>query len=147
MLKEVSDHFEVLTLVHQTIDNMIEGLSQDQWLYRPNGTFNNIASIIDHTARVEKKFISAISGEPLDIDTQAPFKESQWDVPTIQKAWVDTLPYTRDVLERLTESDLDKPGLSLRVGELNRRQLIVFTISHTTHHRGQIPLVMKLFQG
>ncbi|GMA64269.1 DinB family protein [Alicyclobacillus fastidiosus] len=147
MLREVSDHFKVLTLVHKSIDTMVEGLSQEQWLHRPNGTFNNIASIIDHTSRVEKKFMSAISGQALDIDTQAPFKQNHWDVPAIQQAWAETLPYSRDVLERLTESDLEKPGLSLRVGDLNRRQLIVYTVGHTTHHRGQIPLVMKLFQG
>lgn len=144
MLKEVSDHFEVLTLVHSSIDKMVEGLSQEQWLYRPNGTFNNIASIIDHISRVEKKFMSAISGQPLDIDTQLPFKDMHWDVSMTQQAWADMLPYCRSVLESLTEFGLEEPGLSLRVGDLNRRQLIVYTIGHTTHHRGQIPLILKL---
>jgi hypothetical protein len=46
MLKEVSDHFEVLTWVHNSIDKIVEGLTQEQWLLRPNWTFNNIASII-----------------------------------------------------------------------------------------------------
>jgi uncharacterized damage-inducible protein DinB len=147
MLKEISDHFEVLTWVHNSIDKMVEGLTQEQWLHRPNGTFNNVASIIDHVTRVEKKFMSAISGQTLDIDTQAPFKESNWDVSAVHQAWANTLLYSHSVFENLTESDFEKPGLSLRIGELNRRQLIVYTIAHTTHHRGQIPLVIKLIQG
>jgi len=146
MLKEVADHFQVLTLVHRSIDKMMEGLTQEQWLQRPKGAFNNIASIIDHITRVEKKFMAAISGKPSDIDTQLPFQGSHWDVVVIQQAWADVLSYSQSVLESVTAADLEKTGLSLRVGELNRRQLIVYTIGHTTHHRGQIPLVLKLMQ-
>ncbi|MCL6442676.1 MAG: DinB family protein [Alicyclobacillus sp.] len=147
MLKEVLDQFNVLTLVHKSIDQMTDGLTQDEWLKRPRDRFNNVASIIDHITRVERKFMSAVSGQPLEIDTQAPFRESDWDVPAIRKAWADILPYEQSVLESLTESDLEKPGLSLRIGELNRRQLLGYTIGHTAHHRGQIPLVLKLIRG
>lgn len=144
MLREVSDHFEVLSMIHSSIDKMVVGLTEQQWLQRPGEGFNNIASIIDHITRVEKKFFSAVSGQSLELDTQVPFKANEWDVSTIQQDWTAILPFSRDVLEGLSQEDLDSPGLSLRVGELNKRQLIVYAIAHTTHHRGQIPLVLKM---
>ncbi|GMA60345.1 DinB family protein [Alicyclobacillus fastidiosus] len=144
MLKEVSDHFEVLSMIHGSIDKMLDGLTEQQWLQRPNDGFNNIASIIDHITRVEKKFFSAVAGQSLELDTQAPFKAGQWDVSAIQQEWAAILRFSRDVLEGLSQEDLDSPGLSLRVGDLNKRQLIVYAIGHTTHHRGQIPLVLKM---
>lgn len=144
MLKEVSDYFEVLSMVHSSIDKMLDGLTVEQWLQRPSDGFNNVASILDHMIRVEKKFFSAVAGQSLELDTQEPFKAGQWDVAAIQKDWAASLPLIRDALEGLSQDDLDLPGLSLRVGELNKRQLIVYAIGHTTHHRGQIPLVLKM---
>jgi hypothetical protein len=36
MIKEVTDQFEVLIMVHSSVDNMLEGLTNEQWLFRPN---------------------------------------------------------------------------------------------------------------
>lgn len=144
MLKEVSDQFEVLSLVHSSIDNMIGDLSDEQWVLQPRDNLNNIASIVHHIILVEKKFMSAISGAPLDIDTGAPFKDPHLDVAAIRKAWANSLSQSRAVLDGLSDADLDKPGLSLRIGDLNKRQLITYTVGHTTHHRGQVPLILKM---
>ncbi|MDP9727114.1 DinB family protein [Alicyclobacillus tolerans] len=147
MLKEVEDQYQVLTMVHQSIDQMLEGLHQDDWQKCPKAGFNSIVSILDHVILVEKKFFSAVSGNPMDMDTQLPFKVDHWDVSAVQQAWSEILPYAQSVLEPLNASDLEKPGLNLRVGQLNRRQLITYAIGHTTHHRGQIPLLLKLLKG
>jgi uncharacterized damage-inducible protein DinB len=144
MIKELSDQFDVLTMVHRSIDQMVDGLTDDQWLFRPNDKWNNIAAVIDHVTRVEKRFFAAIGGKTLDIDAGQPFKENQWNVQHIKEAWKNTLDEHKAILETVKESDLDQPGLTLRVGALNRRQLLTYAISHTTHHRGQIPLILKL---
>ncbi|MDQ0188525.1 DinB family protein [Alicyclobacillus cycloheptanicus] len=144
MIKELSDQFDVLTMVHRSIDQMVDGLTDDQWLFRPNDKWNNIAAVIDHVTRVEKRFFAAIGGKTLDIDAGQPFKENQWNVQQIKEAWKNTLDEHKAILETVKESDLDQPGLTLRVGALNRRQLLTYAISHTTHHRGQIPLILKL---
>lgn len=144
MLTEVKDHFEVLTKAHQSIDKMLENLTAEQWSARPQGTFNSIASVVDHVCRVEHKFMSAVSGQSIDIDTQLPFKEATWDVASIQSTWANMLPEWEGVLEQVTADDLERDGLKLGIGTLNRRQLIVYGMGHTLHHRGQIPLLLKL---
>ncbi len=144
MLKELADQFEVFKFVHNSIEQMVGDLSEEQWLAKPNEQFNNIASIVDHVTRVERKFFSALTGQMEGIDTQAPFKANSWDVAAIRKSFADVVPYVESVLENLTAEALDEPGLKLRSVELNKRQLISFAITHSTHHRGQIPLVLKL---
>ncbi len=144
MIKEVTDQLEVLTMVHRSVDKMLEGLTNEQWLFRQNDKWNNIAAVIDHVTRVEKKLIAAVGGKTLDIDAWQPFKENFWDVKKIKEAWSSSSAESKSVLDTLSESALDLPGLTLGGGALNRRQLLTFTISHTTHHRGQISLILKM---
>ncbi|MHB1627204.1 MAG: DinB family protein [Bacilli bacterium] len=145
MIAEAADYFALLKAIHQSIDDMTASLTEEQWLRRPQENFNNIAAIIDHVTRVEKRFMAAVAGETMDTDAGAPFKATHWNVGEIRQAWRDVLLYSEAALDKCAETDLVKPGLTLRIGELNRRQLIVYTIAHTTHHRGQIPLVTKQF--
>ncbi|MCL6632372.1 MAG: DinB family protein [Alicyclobacillus herbarius] len=145
MIQEVADLYDLLSKVHGTIDAMVADLSDEQWLKKPLPNWNNIASIIEHVTRVERKFFSAVGGQAEDIDVGAPFRANSWDLNAVRQAWADSLPYAEHVLEPLQAEDLTAPGMNLGVGKLNKRQLIAYAISHTAHHRGQIPLVKKLF--
>ncbi len=144
MVPEVADLYALLQSVHESVDQMVQDLTDEQWLTKPLPNFNNVASVIDHITRVEKKFFSGLAGESLDIDTQAPFKAESWDLNAIRHDWSASLPYAAQVLENVKEEELSQLGLRLRVGELNKRQLIAYAIAHAAHHRGQIPLIKKL---
>jgi len=144
MIKEVADLFELLTAIHHTIDQNINTLSDEEWLQKPQDNFNNIASIVDHMTRVEDKFMSILSGNVKEVDTQGPFKSTSWDVASIRQQWSESLANAKFVLDQLRVEDLDQHAAKLGIGELNKRQLISYTIAHTAHHRGQLPLVRKL---
>lgn len=144
MIREVADEYQILRAVHASIDKMLEGLSDEQWVTKPLPNFNAIAAVMDHVVRVEKRFMSAIAGEEIDTKSMEPFAVDHWDVSAIRDAWAASLPYAEQVLATVTESDLIKTGLKLGVGEMNRRQLLTYAIAHATHHRGQIPLLRKL---
>ncbi|MCF8566130.1 DinB family protein [Alicyclobacillus tolerans] len=144
MIQESADQFALLTAIHASIDKMVEGLSDEQWLKKPGDGYNNVASILDHVCRVEQKFFAALAGENVDIDTQAPFKAASWDLAAIRTAWQDSLSRAQSALAGLTEASMGEPGMKLGIGDLNKRQLISYAIAHTAHHRGQIPIVKKL---
>lgn len=144
MIKEVADLFELLTAIHHTIDQNINTLGDEEWLQKPQDNFNNIASIVDHMTRVEDKFMSILSGNVKEVDTQGPFKSTSWDVTSIRQQWSESLANAKFVLDQLRVEDLDQHAAKLGIGELNKRQLISYTIAHTAHHRGQLPLVRKL---
>ncbi len=144
MIQEVSDLYALLTAVHESIDNMLNDLTDGQWLKKPLPNFNNVASVVDHITRVEKKFLSGIEGALLETNPGEPFKVEQWDLFAIRQAWAASLPYAGQVLTKVTLEDLTDQGMKLGIGELNKRQLISYTIAHATHHRGQIPLIKKL---
>ncbi len=144
MIQEVSDLYGLLSAVHTSIDAMLEGLTEEQLLAKPRQDFNNIASVIDHIARVEKRFFSVIAGAEEDVNSSEPFKAESWDLSAIRQRWAESLPYAERSLSALTEDNLSEHGLKVGIGSLNKRQLISYTIAHTTHHRGQIPLIRKL---
>ena len=144
MIQEVSDLYGLLSAVHTSIDAMLEGLTDEQLLAKPRQDFNNIASVIDHIARVEKRFFSVIAGAEEDVNSGEPFKAESWDLAAIRQRWAESLPYAEKSLSALTEDNLSEHGLKVGIGTLNKRQLISYTIAHTTHHRGQIPLIRKL---
>ncbi len=147
MITEVRDAYVVLESVHRSIDKMLEGLTDQQLLEKPFENMNNIASIVEHTTLVEKRFLSSLAGDVQTIDSQKPFQTSTWDVPAIKQQWEDVLRYAKEVFEKLEQSDMEQPGLKLGIGELNKRQLMLYTIAHTTHHRGQIPIVKKFLKN
>lgn len=147
MITEVRDAYVVLESVHRSIDKMLEGLTDQQLLEKPFENMNNIASIVEHTTLVEKRFLSSLAGDVQTIDSQKPFQTSTWDVSAIKQQWEDVLRYAKEVFEKLEQSDMEQPGLKLGIGELNKRQLMLYTIAHTTHHRGQIPIVKKFLKN
>ncbi|EJY54486.1 DinB family protein [Alicyclobacillus hesperidum URH17-3-68] len=144
MIQEVADLYQLLANVHASVDKMLEGLSDDDWVKKPQQNLNNIASIVEHTALVERRFFAQVKGEVPELDAGAPFRAESWDVPKIKALWADNLEFAKHALEALSEADLAQFGAKLGIGEVNKRQLIAYTVAHTAHHRGQIPLVKKL---
>jgi uncharacterized damage-inducible protein DinB len=144
MIPEVQDQYQLLVSVHRSVDKMVADLSDEQWLKKPAENFNNIASVVEHVVLVERKFLAALAGTSADMDVQAPFRASHWDVASIKRQWQENLQIAEETLSKLTEQDLTAPGLKLGIGELNKRQLLSYMIAHTVHHRGQIPLIKKL---
>ncbi|AEJ44678.1 DinB family protein [Alicyclobacillus acidocaldarius] len=144
MLKEMQDLHDLYVKVHATIHQMVDGLTDDQWVKKPADNFNNIASILEHTLLVERRFFAQLKGEPTDIDARAPFLATSWDVAKIKAMWSENERLAKEAFDHLTAEELDQPGAKLGVGEVNKRQLAAYAIAHTAHHRGQIPLVKKL---
>lgn len=144
MIQEVQDQYELLVKLHGTVDKMLEGLSDEAWSTKPLENMNSVASVMDHVLLVEKKFLGFLTGQKLDIDTQAPFKTDQWNVVAIREEWAKSLDAAQTALERVKEEDLTQEGAALGVGTLNKRQLLSYMIAHTAHHRGQIPIIKKL---
>ena len=144
MLKEVEDLLGVLQGVHRSIDAMVGEMTDDEWLRKPAPNMNNVASIMEHIVLVERRFLSVLADDPQTIDSQATFKADTWDVASIRRQWAESLSLAESSVARLTPSDMDAPALKLGIGEVDKRQLLVYVSGHTAHHRGQIPIVKKM---
>jgi len=144
VIKEITDLFALLQHEHNNYDKVLVDVTDEEMVRKPHELMNTIASIIEHVALVERKFMSSLANESLEIDPFATFKKDSWDVQAIRSDWADVLNYSKSVLEKVTEADLDKFGFKVGARELNQRQLIVLTILHTAHHNGQLPLLRKL---
>ncbi|PWI57897.1 DinB family protein [Sulfoacidibacillus thermotolerans] len=144
MDKEMSDLLVLYKAVHASVDQMVEGLSEQEWLQKPLPNMNNVASIIEHITLVEQRFLGFLTGKPENIDTGAPFKTDSWNVEKIKMGYSAVAQQVERALNSLTSEELDQHAAKLGIGDVNKRQLVAYLIAHTTHHRGQIPIVKKL---
>lgn len=144
MIKEMADQLQLLRRFHSRMDKFLEDLTDEQWVKKPHESMNNIASIIEHAAKVERKFVAIAAGEQVNVDTQAPFKAESWNVSAIKADWVDVLHYSETALQKITEEGLEEPALQLGGEEVNKRQLVSFAIAHLNYHVGQLPLLRKM---
>ena len=143
MIQEIDDYYGVLQYVHKSIDDMLHDLTADQWV-DTRGEFNNIASIVDHITAVETGFMKILAGESIEKMPAESFKKSEWNILHLKTNWNEALLFSKEVLAGLTEKNLEEI-VDLGLGmDMSKRQLIIFTISHLTHHRGQIPLIKKM---
>lgn len=74
MLKEIKDSYGVLQHVHKSIDQLLEELTDEQWIKEVN-EFNNIASVIDHITAVEIGFMKVLVGEKIERMPAESFKK------------------------------------------------------------------------
>jgi len=144
MKTEIEDMYKLLVATHESIDKMVADLSDPQWTQKPREDFNNVAAVLQHVTMVEERFLAILDGKEAAPSTVNPFAADHWDVPAIRAAFAAVPVHAREVLERLDPDTLEQHAVRLGIGELNRRQLLAYMIAHTTHHRGQIPLIKKL---
>src|ERR1700730_11091748 len=108
MIKEVQDVFVLIQNVHKNYEKTLAEVNDEQMVQKPHESMNTIASILEHVALAERKFMSIIANERLEIDPFATFKKESWDVPAIRSDWADVLEYVKAVLENVSEAELNE---------------------------------------
>jgi len=146
MRQELADLLQLFNATHASIEKMVEDLSAQEWVTKPRPDFNAIAAVLQHIAMVETRFLTILDGQTPEPATVNPFTSEHWDVPTIRATYQALPAFASEVLHRLDPDTLEQHAVKLGIGELNRRQLLAYTIAHTTHHRGQIPLIKTLLR-
>lgn len=146
VIKEAADQVALLRAVHSGFDQLVENLPDGDWTVKPGPEFNSVAAIVEHVALVERRFASLLADSPEDVDAGSPFRAAEWDVAAVRQAFADGVQRVEEACSNLSADDMEQPGAKLRLGELNKRQLLSYLIAHTDHHRGQIPIVLKLLK-
>lgn len=147
MQQELSDMYQLVEATHTTFDSLVEDLSAEEWVTKPRPDFNCVAAVLHHVDIVEKRFLSILDGQTPESSSYDPFTAESWDTEKIRQSFHANLQYAEQVLTRLDPATLTQQAAELRIGKLNRRQLLAYLIAHTTHHRGQIPLIKKLLRN
>ncbi|MCY0876805.1 MAG: DinB family protein, partial [Firmicutes bacterium] len=101
MTSELRDLGQLWSAVHESVEKMVEDLSDAEWLRKPRADFNNVASVLEHVTMVERRFLTVLDGKTPEPSTRNPFQADHWDVVAIRKAYADNLLYAQDVIARL----------------------------------------------
>lgn len=115
--------------------NSIDGLTEEQENWKPNGKTNSIFEIVNHLIFYNQRFLNRFKDIPNDknVDNNT-FKNKE------ELNWNDTVKWINEIMSEwkdvVKEADTNK--LSDRSSELAHLTI------HTTYHTGQIIYIRKL---
>jgi uncharacterized damage-inducible protein DinB len=153
-----------MAYVHQYIDAVLDGITDEQFNWLPPGTINPISTIFLHLLAAEDYFIqSLIRGEPLywvaqewgqKIGVQAPPEQGHnWDEFKTSRVLVSPVLTYQQAIRAATDTYLDsfsEEELDRRVAfagdEFSVAELLMRLIYHSACHGGEISAV-KGMQG
>ena len=156
---------DAFTRIVETVDTVVDGLSEDQLASRPRPDANSIAWLVWHLARVQDDHVAEVAGTeqvwtsqgyaerfglPFDVAATG-YGHSSEDVGRVRASGELLASYARSVheqtlafLERLGEADLDRvvderwdPPVTLGVR-------LVSVVNDDTQHVGQAAYVRGL---
>ena len=150
------------------VTRVINGLTQQELMWRPACGCNSIGLILFHMARSEDSFVQArIQSKPEVWETEKWYKKlnlaeneagahytveqvNAFPVPELKDvlAYYDTVhARTMDYLKGMTPSTFDKKITLPRFGDLTVAAIFSITIGHTSQHIGEISYLRGLQRG
>lgn len=142
------DYMNRLHALHSDCVNAIEGLPLDALDWVPGPDMNSMCVLIVHLTGAERYWIGDVvdknaSGRVRDKEFQA----HGMDISALEKKLSNTLSYVRDVLEKLTIRDLERPRISPRDGqEFMIGWALAHMLEHTALHVGHLQITQILWE-
>jgi hypothetical protein len=132
MLPILDDYLDQLTAAHKDMNDALRDLSIPALDWWPGPEINSLAVLAAHTAGSERYWIGEVAGRaPMQRDRSAEFKTSGLDALTLIARLDASLAHSRNVLARLTLSDLEK---TTGVMHDDRSVTVAWALNHALEH-------------
>lgn len=118
-----------------------EAMPEEHYNFKPTPEIMSFAEQVVHTAGVSFWFASKISGEP---NPGKGFKAEGKSKAEIIKYLKDSFDYVEKALTNLSDEEAAKVIPLWGELKLTKAQTFLTTRDHTTHHRGQMVIYLRL---
>ncbi len=115
-----------------------EKMPDDSYASKPNPAQMTFAEQIAHIASANAFFMSKITGEKSPIG-----KPAKMDKATVVKMLNDSFDWVIGSVEKLTPEQLEKE-VDTPDGKMSGLEAVLFSLDHTTHHRGQCIVYLRV---
>jgi uncharacterized damage-inducible protein DinB len=115
-----------------------EKMPEDGYTSKPNPAQMTFAEQLAHIAGANGFFISAITGEKSPVG-----KPEKMDKATVIKMLNDSFDWAIQSVGKLTPEQLHKEIKSPE-GTMTGLEMVLFALDHTTHHRGQCIVYLRV---
>jgi uncharacterized damage-inducible protein DinB len=142
-----TDYLDRLKVMHDELEKAIAGLPGSALDWAPAKGLNSLAVILFHTAGSERFWIGdCLAGEPSNRDREAEFRTKALSTGDLRLRLDQSLTYVGQVLERLTQGDLDdlrtlRDGSQATVG-----WILAHVLSHTATHVGHAQVTRQWWE-
>jgi hypothetical protein len=130
-------------------EKALQQVSDDQWSWQPNAESNSLAIILQHVGgNLVSRWTEFLTtdGEKPDRDRDGEFEPQGASREQLMAIWQKGYGCWEQALASLTEADLAKT-VYIRAQAHSVIEAIERSISHTSHHIGQIVYLAKSLRG
>ena len=148
MQKIFEYYLNCLESLHDNVKSTIEGLSQSEIDWVPGSEINSLGVIVAHVAGSERFMIGDnIAKEPSGRDRDSEFRTQGIDVEKLNERLDNSLAYARQVLERFSIEDLDRPCFSPYDGRTYPSGFYLFRVlGHVAGHLGHAQITRQMLE-
>ena len=115
-----------------------EAMPADSYNFRPNPAEMSFGEQMAHIATANAYFFSVLTGEKSPIGKPADYQKA-----TVEKLLNDSFDYCAAMFPKLTDEQLHKT-YDTPDGKMTGIEVILFSMDHTAHHRGQTEVYLRV---
>lgn len=135
--------------LRKAVLELVQAMDDEALNHRPDGLANSPGILVRHLLGSERYWIHGVVGEEdVQRDRDAEFDPS---IPVRKEELLSQVESvanrTREILERMSESELDQPVEAVAGGSTVRLQkgdAVLRTLIHWAYHQGQLHLMRRL---
>lgn len=115
-----------------------EQMPPADYSFKPNAAEMSFGEQMAHIASANAYFFSILSGDKSPIGKPADFQKT-----TVEKMLNDSFDYCAGILPKLSDEQLHKT-YETPDGKMTGIEVILFALDHTSHHRGQTEVYLRV---
>ncbi len=141
-------YYDRLQILHRDLQAALADLPQEVLDWKPAPKMNSLAVLVVHTAGAERYWIGDVAGQdPSGRIRSEEFQVIGLDAEELGQRLDAALEHSHDILQQLTEEDLDAARHSTRDGETySVAWALAHALEHTAVHLGHIQTLRDMWQ-
>jgi len=148
MINFSQDFLDRLDEIHTSIEQAIQGISQEALDWSPGEGMNSITVLIIHLTGAERYWIGDVALEdPSSRDRAAEFRAGSIPLDALQARLADSSAYAQSAITKLTLADLEQERVSPRDGrKFTVAWALLHALEHSALHLGHIQITRQLWE-
>ena len=146
---EVASFWRFISSSVSRLVSILDGLGEEELQWRPPAPeANSINVLAMHTlGNLEENILQTLCGEPVHREHDEEFRADKISAQAVEDRWTSLRLRVESALAMLTTSDLDRPRMHPRRGEITGRDVLIVVARHTAEHLGQAELTRDLMRA
>jgi uncharacterized damage-inducible protein DinB len=148
MLDEITSYYKAITQQREKVLTALAGAPSEAWNWTPTSdATNSLFVLATHVIGSEHGWIFEILGQRARTRNRpAEFMAQGTSLDALRAEYARVADQTRQVLESLTEADLETTRAREGHDDVSVRWILLHVVEHSSEHLGQMELTKQLWE-